>query len=45
MKDRRIGIIGYGVIGKQIEYLISEDQVDQKVEFFYFDHLLYEKKE
>jgi len=39
MANRKVGIIGYGEGGKQIEYLIKEDQ-QEEIEFFYFDDVL-----
>lgn len=43
MKNRKIGIIGYGIIGQQIEYLLRENYVEPKTTFFYFDDILYKK--
>jgi sugar O-acyltransferase (sialic acid O-acetyltransferase NeuD family) len=43
MAHRKIGIIGYGIIGQEIESFISEDPAIQKKDFFYFDDLLYKK--
>jgi sugar O-acyltransferase (sialic acid O-acetyltransferase NeuD family) len=43
MKQRKIGIIGYGIIGQEVESFISEDPPVQKSNFFYFDDLLYQK--
>ena len=42
MADRKIGIIGYGEAGKQIEYLLREDN-DQEFCFHYFDDFLYDR--
>lgn len=43
MHNRKIGIIGYGVIGQQIECFLKEIVGEQKIDFFYFDDILYEK--
>lgn len=43
MSNRKIGIIGYGIIGIEVESFISEDPSVQKSDFFYFDDLLYQK--
>jgi sugar O-acyltransferase (sialic acid O-acetyltransferase NeuD family) len=43
MAQRRIGIIGYGVIGQQIEHFILEHDISEAVEFFYFDDISHAK--
>lgn len=39
MASKKIGIIGYGVIGRQIEEFILEQAIEEVV-FFYFDDIL-----
>ena len=43
MAQRRIGIIGYGIIGQQIEHFILEQDIKGAVEFFYFDDISFAK--
>jgi sugar O-acyltransferase (sialic acid O-acetyltransferase NeuD family) len=43
MIQRKIGLIGYGIIGQEVESFISEDPAVKKTDFFYFDDLLYQK--
>lgn len=43
MKQKKIGIIGYSIIGQQVEQIIIENQADHEFAFFYFDDILYAK--
>ncbi len=43
MAQRKIGIIGYGVIGQQIEHFVLEQAINDKVEFFYYDDIFHAK--
>ncbi len=43
MKQKKVGIIGYSVIGQHVEQIIIENHAGQEVVFFYFDDILYAK--
>ena len=40
MKVRNIAIIGYGIIGQQIEQFVREAHKEGPIEFYYFDDIL-----
>lgn len=43
MAQRKIGIIGYGVIGQQIEHFLLEQDLRGEIVFFYFDDISHAK--
>jgi sugar O-acyltransferase (sialic acid O-acetyltransferase NeuD family) len=43
MKQKKVGIIGYSVIGQHVEQIIIENYAGREVVFFYFDDILYSK--
>src|ERR1035437_8062696 len=41
---KKIGIIGYGALGKQLENFIIEEHGKECLEIYYFDDFLYQKE-